>query len=286
MGGVTHLGWAGTRIQWDSDTTTSHGGAKFLRALLLLHQLAAALAGSNITRGIVADITCVGRSGFGDASNRASRAGSDPEVSESEGAGSPSGSLRLRPVGTQAGQPGLLLSRNGAKVSGALPRGHRRLAGSEPKARSALRTASLSRKRGGIALAGRTTKGCSLYASQCKYMPANPDLPFLYGHGERHGTGERRREGSKLLKSSPATRSHCQWQARVARGSAEKICRPRAAASGRPATRWASSRRPLIKLGSHAERREGGGFTGTCAPDESGGERREENKPPSSAGLW
>ncbi len=64
---------------------------------------------------------------------------------------------------------------------------------------------------------------------------------------------------------------------------AEKISRPRAAASGRPATRWASSRKPLIKLGSpgHAERREGGGFTGTCAPDEtrSGGERREENKP-------
>ena len=60
------------------------------------------------------------------------------------------------------------------------------------------------------------------------------------------------------------------WQARVVRGSAEKISRPRAAASGRPATRWTSSRRPLIKLGGHAERREGGGFTGTCAPDESG----------------
>ena len=66
-------------------------------------------------------------------------------------------------------------------------------------------------------------------------MPANPDLPFLYGHGERHGTGERRREGSKL-KSSPATRS--QLVLPVAGESGEGECgedKPPSSCSLRPA---------------------------------------------------
>ena len=145
--------------------------------------------------------------------------------------------------------------------------GYRRLAGSEPKARSALR----SQKRGGWPY---RDVGMLAVRFPVQVHAGQSRLAFLV----RAWRKARSARGGRAA-DSPASRARV-----VAGNGAEKISRPRAPASGRPATRWASSRKPLIKPGGHAERREGSGFT--CAPDESGGERREENKPPSSAGLW
>ena len=143
--------------------------------------------------------------------------------------------------------------------------GYRRLAGSEPKARSALR----SQKRGGWPY---RDVGMLAVRFPVQVHAGQSRLAFLV----RAWREARSARGGRAA-TSPARR------AKLVAGRVEKINHPGAAASGRPATRWASSRKPLIKLGGHAERREGSGFT--CAPGESGGGECGEDKPPSSCSL-
>ncbi len=107
------------------------------------------------------------------------------------------------------------------------------------------------------------------------YMQANPDLPFLYGHGERHSGSERGGRAADSL-------------SRLQRESGGAECGekypPRLSCRLRPAgDATGLFAHLLIKLGRHAERRESSEFT--CVRREIGKAEGAETNAPQSAGL-
>ena len=106
------------------------------------------------------------------------------------------------------------------------------------------------------------------------YMQANPDLPFLYGHGERRYRSERGGPEGSGLTCAPRESGG---------GECGETYPPRSCRLRPAGDATGLFAHLLSKLGRHAERRESSEFT--CVWRETGKAEGAETNAPQSAGL-